>query len=209
VADPVACPVMTPKPLAHRSDREIAIIRATYRMMAGLGSHRLTLRDIAADAGVSKALLLYHFGTKEALIHAAMRWALEGTTERIRRRIEPGMKGKEAITALLDAVFVSAEANRDFYLFYLDLIEYSARVPEFDELSTMLTEIINGLYAEVIEAGVRDGSFQVVDAQLAARHMRALIEGTFLQWMETETWRENHGAWRDDCRAAILTLLGA
>jgi AcrR family transcriptional regulator len=200
---------MTPKPLAQRSAREVAIIRATYRMMADLGSHRLTLLDIAAEAGVSKGLLLYHFGSKETLIHAAMQWALEGTTERIRRRIEPDMNGKEAIAALVDAVFVGAEANRDFYLFYLDLIEYSARVPGFDELSTTLTGIINSLYAEVIEAGVRDGSFRVVDAELAARHMRALIEGTFLQWMETDAWRENHAAWRDDCRAAILTLLGA
>lgn len=200
---------MTTKPLGQRSAREIDIIRSTYRMMAGLGSHRLTLLDIAAEAGVSKALLLYHFGTKEALLHAAMQWALERTAERIRRRIEPGMTGEEAITALIDAVFVGADINRDFYLFYLDLIEYSARVPDFGELSTMLTEIINGLYAEVIEAGVKDGSFEVAHPHLAARHMRALIEGTFLQWMETDDWRENHGAWRDDCRAAILALLGA
>lgn len=200
---------MATKPLGQRSAREVEIIGSTYRMMATLGSHRLTLLDIAAEAGVSKALLLYHFGTKEALLHATMQWALERTAERIRRRIEPAMTGEEAITALIDAVFVGADINRDFYLFYLDLIEYSARVPDFGELSTMLTEIINGLYAEVIEAGVRDGSFQVADPHLAARNMRALIEGTFLQWMQTDDWRENHGAWRDDCRTAILIILGA
>jgi hypothetical protein len=73
----------------------------------------------------------------------------------------------------------------------------------------MLTEIINGLYAEVIEAGMRDGSFQVTDAHLAARHMRALIEGTFLQWMQTDNWRATHSQWRDACQEAILKLLGA
>ena len=200
---------MTTKTLEQRSAREIEIIRSTYRMMAQLGSHRLTLVDVAAEAGVSKALVLYHFGTKDALLHTTMQWALERTADRIRRRLEPGMSGAEAMTALIDAVFLDAEANRDFFLFYLDLVEHAARVPEFGELFAMLTEIINGLYAEVIEAGARDGSFFLVtDPQLAARHMRSLIEGTFFQWMQTDDWQDNHHMWRDACRGAILALLG-
>jgi TetR/AcrR family transcriptional regulator, fatty acid metabolism regulator protein len=185
------------------------IIRSAYQMMADRGSHRLTLLDIAEDAGVSKALLLYHFGTKDALLHAAMQWALQRTAERIRRRLEPAMTGTAAISLLMDAVFIDPQANRDFYLFYLDLVEHAARVPRFGELPMMLTEIINGLYAEVIEAGRRDGSFQVTDAHLAARHMRALIEGTFLQWMQTDNWRATHSQWRDACQEAIFKLLGA
>lgn len=185
------------------------IIGSAYRMMARRGSHRITLLDIAKEAGVSKALLLYHFGTKDALLYAAMQWALLRTADRIRRRVEPTTTGREAITELVDAVFVDAELNRDFYLFYIDLVEHAARVPRFGELSAMVTEIVNGLYAEVIETGVRDGSFAVADVPLAARHMRALIEGTFLQWMQTEDWRDTHGQWRDACRRALLLVLGA
>lgn len=206
---PVPSSSVTSKTIAERSAREMEIIRSAYRIMAKRGSHRLTLLDIAEEAGVSKALLLYHFGTKDALLYAAMQWALERTAERIRRRLEPEMTGREAIAALIDAVFVGAEPNRDFYLFYLDLAEHAVRVPSFGDLSTMLNDFINGLYAEVIEAGIRDGSFKVADPQLAARHMRALIEGTFLQWMQTEDWRSNHHLWRDDCRLALLGLLGA
>lgn len=183
------------------------IIRSAYRMMADRGSHRLTLLDIAQEARVSKALLLYHFGTKDALLHVAMQWALQRTADRIRRRLEPAMAGAEAISVLIDAVFIDPQANRDFYLFYLDLVEHAARVPRFGELPKMLTGIINGLYAEVIEAGMRDGSFHVTDAHLAARHMRALIEGTFLQWMQTGDWRATHSQWRDACHEAILKLL--
>ena len=207
--DPVTlCPVTT-ESVKTRSPREMEIIRSAYRMMANRGSHRLTLLDIATEAGVSKALLLYHFGTKDALLYAAMEWALDRTAHRIRRRVEPDMTGREAIAAVLDVVFVDAEMNRDFYLFYLDLVEHASRVPRFGELSTMLTEVINGLYAEVIQTGVADGSFTVTDVDLAARHMRALIEGTFLQWMQTNDWRNNHGVWRDECRKAVLGLLGA
>lgn len=200
---------MTAKTLDQRSAREIDIIRSAYRIMADLGSHRLTLQDVASEAGVSKALIFYHFGTKDVLLHAAMQWALEGTAERIRERTEPAMTGVESVTALMDAVFVDAEANRAFYLFYLDLVEHAARVPRFGEFPAMLTEIINGLFAEVIRFGVEDGSFQVADPDLASRHMRALIEGTFLQWMQTEDWKDNHKAWRDECRKTVLALLGS
>lgn len=198
---------MSSEPATGRSTRETDIIRSAYRTMADRGSHRMSLQDIADEAGVSKGLLLYHFGTKDALLYAAMQWALERTARRIRGRLHVSGDARESIGALLDAVFVDPEANREFYLFYIDLVEHVGRVPSFGGLSTMLGEIINGLYAEVIAAGVAEGVFDVADADLAARNMRALIEGTFLQWIQTEDWRQNHGAWKEECRVAVLELL--
>jgi TetR/AcrR family fatty acid metabolism transcriptional regulator len=191
-----------------RSLREMEIIRSAYRTMATRGSHRMSLQDVADEAGVSKALLLYHFGTKDALLFAAMNWALERTAERIRNEMEPEGGSEEQIAALVDAIFIEPKANREFYLFYLDLIEHAGRVPSFGGLSKMLDEIINGLYREVIAEGMAEGVFDVPDVDVAARHMRALIEGTFLQWIQTDEWRENHEVWKEQCRVALLRLLG-
>lgn len=185
------------------------IIRSAYLTMARRGSHRMSLQDVADEAGVSKALLLYHFGSKDALVLAAMKWAVERTDSRIRSGLQSGATPYDQITALVDAVFIDPEANRDFYLFYLDLVEHAGRDPSFGELSTVLIEIINGLYAEVIADGVEEGVFDVPDTAVAARNMRALIEGTFLQWMQTDDWRENHQVWKEQCRQALLRLLGA
>lgn len=199
---------MTPEALtAERSAREMQIIRSAYRTMARRGSHRMSLQDVADEAGVSKALLLYHFGTKDALLFAAMKWALERTAERIRGRLEATDNPRDQIAALIDAIFIQPEANRDFYLFYLDLVEHVGRVPSFGALSTLLEEIINGLYREVIQDGVERGVFDVPDVAVAARHMRALIEGTFLQWIQTDDWHRNHPIWKDQCREALLRLL--
>ncbi len=191
------------------SRREIEIVRSTYRTVARGGSHRTPLREIAEDAGVSKALLLYHFGSKDTLLLAAMKYALERTEKRIREQLDPSSGAAEQITALVDAVFISPEANREFYLFYLDLVEHAVRVPRFGSLTTMLDGIINGLYSEIVAAGVRDGVFDVADVAGAARDMRAIIEGTFLQWMQTGDWKENHQEWKEQCRRALLRLLGA
>jgi len=168
----------------------------------------MSLQDVADDAGVSKALLLYHFGTKDALLFAAMKWALERTEERIRGNLESSHDAREQIAALLDAIFIDPEANREFYLFYLDLTEHAGRVPSFGELSTMLNRIINGLFSEVIAGGVGEGVFVVSEIEVAARHMRALIEGTFLQWIQTDQWRDNHQVWKEECEIALYRLLG-
>lgn len=184
------------------------IIRSAYSTMARTGSHRLSLREVADDAGVSKALLLYHFGTKDSLLFAAMQWALERTEVRIRGGLESTQHPRDQITALIDAIFIEPEANRQFYLFYLDLMEHASRSPGFGALSNVLDEIINGLFAEVIADGVREGVLVVDDVDVAARHMRALIEGTFLQWIQTDDWRQSHQVWKEDCRLALLRLLG-
>jgi AcrR family transcriptional regulator len=191
------------------ANRPEDIIRSAYQVMARRGSHRHSLQDIATEAGVSKGLLLYHFGTKDNLLLVTMRWALQGTAERIRRRMAEASGSEQTIAALIDAVFVNPQANRDFYMFYLDLVEHQARVPSFRTLSAMLDEIINGLYVEVIQRGRDDGVFAVDDVRLAARHMRALIEGTFLQWLQSDDWEKTHARWRDDCRDALMVLLGA
>lgn len=188
---------------------ELAIIRSAYRTIARGGSQRMSLREIAEDAGVSKALLLYHFGSKDNLLLDAMKWAVERTEQRIRERLAASSGAPDQVTALVDAIFIGPDANRDFYSFYLDLVEHVARVPEFGSLSPMLDEIINGLYSEVAAAGIEEGTFEVLDVAATARNMRAVIEGTFVQWIQTPDWRDNHTEWKEGCRQALLRLLGA
>ena len=190
------------------SPRAYALVRSAYQVIARQGSHRLSLQDVADQAGVSKGMVLYYFKSKEHLFLVTMRWALERTEARIRRRIAGVDDPHEVVAALVDAIFVGPEQNRDFCLLYLDLIEHAARVPSFGQLSGMAVEIINGLYEEVIRDGVARGGFRVDDPAAAAAAMRALIEGTFLSWLQREDWRGSHGQFKDLCHRNLLTLLG-
>lgn len=189
-------------------ERRGAILRAAYRVMAREGVHRTPLDRIAAEAGVSKGLLLYYFQTKDALALAAMEWVLNATADRVRKALADIADPADAISAVIDAVWIAPEANRDFFRFYLDGVEHQTRSPGFDELGRTAAVIINGLYQEVIEAGSIAGVFAVSDPAFAAVDMRALIEGSFLQWLQTEEWQDNHAIFRERCRAAVLTQLG-
>lgn len=191
------------------SPRELELVRSAYRVVVRQGGHRVSLQDIADDAGVSKGLLLYHFKTKDNLLLAMMRWALVRTAERIRDNIATTDEPVAALRAVLDAVWVRPQANRDFYLLYVDLVEHAARVPQFGDLPAMTVEIIEGMYAEVIAQGAEAGAFDVADVAQAATEMRAFIEGLFILWLQRDDWESSHAAMRERCEAGLLRLLGA
>ncbi len=191
------------------SAREVELIRSAYRVISRKGGHRLSLQDIADEAGVSKGLIHYHFRTKDNLLLTTMRWALLRIGLRIRERMAGMEDPQEALGALIDAVFVDPERNRDFYLLYLDLVEHAARVPSFGELFLVTRNIINRHYAEIIRQGLEHGAFNVDDVDRAATAMRAYIEGIFLSWLQEEDWKGTHSHYRSLCRDGLLRLLGA
>jgi AcrR family transcriptional regulator len=189
--------------------RAQALLRSAYQVITRQGSHRLSLQDVADEAGVSKGMVLYYFKSKENLFLTTMRYALERTDARIRERIADVDDPHQVIAALIDAVFIDPERNRDFYLLYIDLIEHAARVPSFGRLSSFATEIINGLYEEVIRDGVARGGLAVDDPAAAAAAMRALIDGIFLSWLQQADWKASHPHYKALCRESLLRLLGA
>ncbi len=189
------------------SDKQVHMVRATYRLIGERGMHRVSLQEIAEAAGVSKGLVPYYFKTKENLILATMRWVLFQVSERIRQAIAGAETPRERLVALLDAIWAEPDANRRYYVVYLDLVEYAAREHRFGELSQTFRETVNALYAEVIRAGTETGAFRAADPDEAAAAMRALIEGFFLQWLQGDDWQATHAAHRADCTRAVLTYL--
>jgi AcrR family transcriptional regulator len=191
-----------------RSQREQSLISSAYRVITRQGVHRTSLQDIADDAGVSKGLLVYHFKSKDVILITTMRWALERTAERIRSRLsEADGDARQAVRALVDAVFVSPTQNREFYLLYVDLVEHAARAPSFSELAPLTRQIINGLYAQILRDGIAHGAFVIDDVAETATRMRAYIDGIFLTWLQEEDWQATYSNYRQMCLNGLLRLL--
>src|SRR4029450_12552913 len=86
------------------SPRAYALVRSAYQVITRQGSHRLSLQDVADQAGASKGMGLDYFKGKEHLFLITMRWAVERTEPRIRQRIAGAGDPNQAIAALVDAV---------------------------------------------------------------------------------------------------------
>jgi AcrR family transcriptional regulator len=188
--------------------RKSELVRTVYAVMARDGVHRVPLQQIAEEAGVSKGLLLYHFATKDAMVLAAMDWVLEATGARIRERMRGVTRPQDLLPAVLDAIWIDPEANRDFFRFYLDGVEHQARSPEFDEFGERGRSIIETLYGDVIGEGVDAGIFCVDDVGMAATQMRGVIEGLFLGWLQTTDWRATHPHFKSLCLQSLQRVLG-
>jgi TetR/AcrR family fatty acid metabolism transcriptional regulator len=183
------------------------IVRATYRLIGGKGMHRMTLQDVAEAAGVSKAVIIYYFGTKEKLVLTTMRWVLAQVSERIRNATGAAESPQQQVRSMIDAIFIDPDRNRNFYLGYIDLVEYSARSQSFNDLSNEFRSIVDAMYAQVIRHGVAKKAFVVRDVGEAAQVVRAVIDGLFIQWLQEDDWKKTHGTYKEMCSAALLSYL--
>jgi AcrR family transcriptional regulator len=203
--------MLTPSPPSTEAprltQREEELVRGTYRVMARVGCQQLRLRPLAKELGVSPALLVYHFQSKDNLLLVTMHWALVEIVERIRQRLEDIDDAEEALAVLVETLFHDPRANRNFYLIYLDLVQYAVRNPSFSGLANLLWKYLNGTYAVVVQHGIASGAFDVDDIELAARQARAIVEGAFVQWLQDENWEASHATLRAECHEVLLSLL--
>lgn len=190
------------------SPKQIHLIRTTYQAISEQGVHRVSLQEIADRAGVSKGIILYHFKTKDQLILRTMEWVLSRNAERIRQAIAGEQSPRRQVTVMIDTIFLDADANRRYYLTYLDVLDHAARVAEFGKMTATFRSIINALYTVVIRNGVDGGVFSVIDVDEASTTMRAIIDGLFLQWLQEDDWKGTHAGYQAHCERAVLTYLG-
>ncbi|MBV9259430.1 MAG: TetR/AcrR family transcriptional regulator [Ktedonobacteraceae bacterium] len=62
--------------------RREQIVQAAFRVATRQGLEQLTVRLVAAEAGLSTGLVFFHFKSKEALLLALLNWLLDSLFER-------------------------------------------------------------------------------------------------------------------------------
>lgn len=187
--------------------KQAHLIRSAYKVMGEKGVHRLSLQDVADEAGVSKAILPYYFDSKKNLILLTMRWVLARVAQRIREAISEAESSEDKISAMIDTIFVGPDSNRRFYLVFFDFLGYAARDDKFSDVGTTFHEICNGLYAEAISFGQNEEVFRAGNEQEAATVVRAIVDGLFTQWVQDKNWRRSHEEYREICKRSVLFYL--
>jgi AcrR family transcriptional regulator len=196
--------VRPPIPAGRQTARQEELLRVAYRLMATKGMHRMTLQDVADAAGMSKANVVYHYKTKEDLVLRSMQWVLEQVAARV-VEATASVTGRDAkIRAMIDAIFVDPQRNRNFYIVYAELIAHSSRNGRFAELNGWFRDFVTGQYAEVIGSTDRRSRKRIAEA---ATIVRALIDGLFLQWLEEPDWERKHAEYKDLCVRSIIAFL--
>lgn len=79
-----------PKPRPEYGAGREALLDAAIRVVARRGLRYLTYRAVAAEAGVTHGLVAHHFGTRDALLLAALRHSVQRSIEVTSLRPEGG-----------------------------------------------------------------------------------------------------------------------
>jgi AcrR family transcriptional regulator len=90
----------------EQPNRRRDILLASERLFAQRGYHAVSLRDIAAAAGVQVALVGYYFGAKHELYHAIFEsWvpSIEQRRTQLDEAMRAGAKAADALERVLDA----------------------------------------------------------------------------------------------------------
>jgi TetR/AcrR family transcriptional regulator, regulator of biofilm formation and stress response len=154
----------------HGQGRE-ALLAATVHVVAREGLRGLTYRAVAEEAGVANTLVAHHFGTRDALLQAALEWAAEQSIGI--SLLEPATGRLEDFAAGL-AELVAGDA--DMQAFQYELALEARRRPE-------LLPAVERMYAGYVEATRRELMRLGLDepSDDLARAVFALLDGIVLQ----------------------------
>jgi len=163
------------------------ILTTAARLFSANGYESTALSQVAREANVSKALVLWHFDSKSKLFQAAVGRTLEPyfiDTEDLKGRDEPAQ-----IERLIDAFYEFVQENRYSVRFVLGLILRGEPQPDNEVLGRIgeLYRLFRNLLADVIEHGRQSGRFHPdVRPQLDASLIVAALDGVLIEHFMSE-----------------------
>jgi AcrR family transcriptional regulator len=105
-----------PKQVDHQARRE-QITEAVYRLIAQRGYDAVSLREVAAEAGVSMGLVQHYFRTKDQMLHFALDRMHDRVARRLQHRLanlaEPRTTRAVLRAMMLEAIPTSDESRAD------------------------------------------------------------------------------------------------
>ncbi|MEH1100017.1 TetR/AcrR family transcriptional regulator [Micromonospora sp. CPCC 205561] len=157
-----------------------ALLRTACDVIVERGLANTRTADVAQAAGVSQALVFYHFATKDRLLAQAFAYAVEQDLARLdtvmRSNVPP-------LTKLRRIVRLYTPAGRaTSWAMWIDGWAESLRTPELEKVSRRLDLRWREDLATVIRDGVHEGTFECADPAGAAWRISAVMDGLAVQF---------------------------
>jgi len=158
------------------------ILTTAVRLFSQQGYDNTSLSQVAREARVSKALILWHYDTKSQLYRATLQRTLEPYFINIVDELE-GLDEKGQIERLIDRFYEFARDNVYSIRFLFSVVLRGEREPN-DVVGRIgeLYRLFRTLLADVIESGRRTGCFRAdVRPSLAASLILAALDGMLVE----------------------------
>ena len=140
---------------APEGERRAHILRTADHLFWRRGYAAVSIGDIAAEVGVSKAAIYHHFPSKDALFAAVMCETLGGIAGAIRRTAEAPGPVSAKLTVLIETALLRVPLEADMGAMMRDAEEHLPRTlrREIARAEGGIWEALEGLMREGIERG--------------------------------------------------------
>ncbi|MDG9708675.1 TetR/AcrR family transcriptional regulator [Streptomyces sp. DH10] len=161
------------------AERRGELLRAAVEQIEARGVAAVRIADVASALGVSNALVLYHFSTKEKLVAAAFRHAAEADLAHLRRLLG---RRTSALRRLRSAVrWYAPTGQAKGWPLWIEGWAAALREPALREVTQDLDRQWKAALAEVIAEGVAAGEFPCPDPHGTALRLTAFLDGLAVQ----------------------------
>ncbi|MFF8227641.1 TetR/AcrR family transcriptional regulator [Streptomyces caelestis] len=161
------------------AERREELLRAAVEQIEARGVVAVRIADVASALGVSNALVLYHFSTKEKLVAAAFRHAAEADLAHLNRLLG---RRTSALRRLRSAVrWYAPTGQAKGWRLWIEGWAAALREPALREVTQDLDRQWKAALAEVITEGVAAGEFHCPDPHGTALRLTALLDGLAVQ----------------------------
>ncbi|MFJ9211622.1 TetR/AcrR family transcriptional regulator [Streptomyces sp. NPDC102264] len=171
------------------------ILGAAVTQIEKQGIHPLRISDVARELGVSPALVIYHFGTKEALIGEAFTWAVQRDLDRLGGLTADCSTVPARLTTALD--WYAPTGGAKGWTLWIEGWAAALREPALRKVGRELDLRWKEALTAIIQDGVAAGEFTTDDPRGAAWRITALLDGVAVQTVvhrgahdreQTEAW---------------------
>ncbi|KAB8192126.1 TetR family transcriptional regulator [Nonomuraea phyllanthi] len=159
--------------------RRTDLLKTACEVIADQGFGHTRTIDIAKAAGVSQALLFYHFESKERLFAQAFAYAARQHLEALIAIERSTATPFDRLRTLLR--LCSPATPTEGWRLWIEAWSEAVRNPELEAISRRIDSQGRVLLREIIESGVASGEFACNDPDGATWRILALVDGLAIQ----------------------------
>ncbi|QGZ51905.1 MULTISPECIES: TetR/AcrR family transcriptional regulator [Streptomyces] len=187
------------------AERREELLRAAVEQIEARGVAAVRIADVAAALGVSNALVLYHFSTKEKLVAAAFAYAAEADLAHLRRLLGRRTTALRRLRAAVRWYAPTGQAKG--WRLWIEGWAAGLREPALREVAGALDQQWKAALAQVIAEGTKAGEFPCEDPAAAAWRLTAFLDGLAVQ-MTSYAGSLSRAAMLEWADAALVRELG-
>lgn len=173
----------------ERARRE-QIIGCAIELVAEVGAAGASLSRIAERAGISKAAVLYHFGSKDEIMHLALSSVLEQLVASVGAEVDQAQDAIGAIEAYLRSMVAYIQANPTHLRIMTDAIaaeQLTGGASATESAGNMRTGRWQAV-AGMLAAGQQAGEFRDFDPRTVAIWIGGALDGLVGEWLEDRSF---------------------